>query len=132
MFGISFSSESEVIRQKPLPEIIQASMLDDAKIMEEVERLKSKQENKQIAQKKQQQALENKRKKEEKLLQSARKKRLQEEKKAKERKKTAPVKKPKALNTSGEKTNIQKVQRAIDLGLLSGKELEQAQNFVTQ
>ena len=84
LFGISFSDESEVIRQKPLPEIIQASMLDDAKIVEEAERLKAKQENKQIAQKKQQQALENKRKKEQKLLQSARKKRLQEEKKAKE------------------------------------------------
>jgi colicin import membrane protein len=82
MFGISFSNESDVVRQKPLPEIIQASMLDDAKIVEEAERLKSNQKNKQIAQKKQQQALENTRKKEQKLLQAARKKRQQEEKKA--------------------------------------------------
>lgn len=91
MFGMSFSDEPDVIRQKPLPEIIQASMLDDAKIVAEAERLKTHQLNKQLTQKKQQQALENERIKEQKLLQTAKKKRRQEEKQAKELEKKRKV-----------------------------------------
>jgi colicin import membrane protein len=109
MFGINFSSENEVVRQKPLPELIQASVLDDAKIMEEAERLKTKQKNKQIAQNKRQQELENKRKKEQKLLQSARKKRLQEEKKSREqeKKRNDQLKK--------EKQNLEKIKKQKSL-----------------
>lgn len=109
MFGIGFSSESEVVRQKPLPELIQASILDDAKIIEEAERLKTKQKNKQLAQKKQQQTLENKRKKEQKLLQSARKKRLQEEKKARE------LKKKHKAQLQKEKQKLEKIKKQKSL-----------------
>lgn len=84
LFGINFFSEAEIVKQKPLPEIIQASILDDGKILEEAKRLKIKEENKRNTQKKQQQELENKRKKEQQLLQNAKKQRIQEEKKVKQ------------------------------------------------
>ncbi len=87
LFGLSFSSEDEHVKQKQLPEIIQASMLDEDKIIEEANRLKTKDENKRQTQKQQQQKLENERKKEQKLLQEAKKKRQQEEKKAKDQQK---------------------------------------------
>ncbi len=83
LFGINFSSDSELVKQKPLPEIIQASILDDNKIQQEADRLKTVENNKKLKTQKQQQALENNRKKEQKLLLDAKKKRLQEEKKAK-------------------------------------------------
>jgi len=82
-FGINLADEAELIKQKPLPEIIQASILDDHKIQQEAERLKTNEENKRIAQDKRQQNLENKRKKEQKLLADAKKKRQQEQKTAK-------------------------------------------------
>jgi colicin import membrane protein len=87
LFGLSFSSEDERVKQKPLPEIIQASMLDEDIIIEEANRLKNKENNKRQTQKKQQQKLENERKKEQKLLQETKKKRQQEEKKTKQQEK---------------------------------------------
>ncbi len=82
-FGINIADEPEVTKQKPLPEIIKASILDDEKIQQEANRLKAQAESKRIAQNKQQKDLENKRKKEQKLLQETKHKRQQEEKKAK-------------------------------------------------
>jgi len=81
-FGINLADEQELIKQKPLPEIIKASILDDGKIQQEANRLKEQAKNNKIAQNKQQQQLENNRKKEQKLLQQAKKKRLKEEKRA--------------------------------------------------
>jgi len=82
-FGINLKDESELIKQKELPEIIKASVLDDKKIQQEANRLKDKEENKRIAQTKHQQKLETKRKKEQKLLREAKKQRQHEEKQAK-------------------------------------------------
>lgn len=84
LFGLSYISEPELVKQKPLPEIIQAAMVDDEIILEEAERLKNKEKSKQVAQQKNQQALENKRKQEQELLKNAKNQRLQEEQKAKE------------------------------------------------
>lgn len=114
LFGVDFSSEDERVKQKPLPEIIQASMLDEDKILEEANRLKSKEDNKRNVQKQQQNKLENDRLKEQKLLQETKKKRQQEEKKAqeqqKERKKLAEKEKQKL-----DELKKQKVQEAAKL-----------------
>ena len=83
LFGMNFTSDSENVKQKQLPEIIQASMLDDDKILEEAHRLKTKEENKQFEQQKKQEDLKQKRKKEQELLQNIKSKRLEEEKKTK-------------------------------------------------
>jgi len=85
LFGISFVSDSdnETVKQKLLPEIIQASMLDDEKIQQEAERLKFNENNKRLKDHKKQKALENKLQKEQKRLELAKNKRLQEEKKTK-------------------------------------------------
>lgn len=87
LFGLNLTSDSELVKQKTVPEIIQASILDDDKIQQEADRLKAKEKNKQSKNLKQQKKLENNRKKEQQLLLNAKKKRLQEEKKAKELKK---------------------------------------------
>ena len=112
MFGINLGGEPELIKQKPLPEIIKASILDDEKIQQEANRLKDKEKNKRDTQIKQQQNLVNKRKKEQKLLSDTKKKRQQEEKKAKElakkrkdlaikeKKKLKAIKKQKALEAA--------------------------------
>lgn len=86
MFGVSFFSESktELIKQNPLPEIIQASLLDDGKIELEAERLKDEETSKQAAQQEKQKKLENKLKKEQRRLDKIKKQRLQEEIKTKE------------------------------------------------
>ncbi|MCK4842598.1 MAG: cell envelope integrity protein TolA [Methylococcales bacterium] len=102
LFGLSFVSEPDVVKNKPLPEIIRASMLDEDKIQAEANRLKNEQKNKKWRQNKKQKALENKRKKEQKLLKEAKKKRLKEEKKAKE-----SAKKRKALA----KKELQKLEK---------------------
>ncbi|MFW5443430.1 MAG: cell envelope integrity protein TolA [Methylococcaceae bacterium] len=115
MFAMGFSSEDEIVKQKPLPEIIQASMLDDEKIMEEAHRLKTNETNKKIAQQKQQQDIENKRKKEQHLLHKAKKKRLQEEKKAKELEK---VHKAQALKET-QKLDAIKKEKALEAARLS-------------
>ncbi len=80
LFGFSFGSEPQVKTQKPLPEIIQASVLDDEQIIQEAERLKQVEADKQ---QKQQQVAEQ-RAAEERRLQQLRDKRQQEEKKARE------------------------------------------------
>lgn len=84
MFGISYFFEPDVVEVKPLPEIIEATVLDDKTVMEEAERLKENKKNKTIAQQKKQKELEDNRKKEEDLLNKAKEKRIKEEKKAKD------------------------------------------------
>lgn len=81
LFGVNFMTETEIVKQKALPEIIQASILDDEKILEEAERLNANEKNKQLVEKKQQQELEKKRKDEQALLLNAKREREQEEKK---------------------------------------------------
>lgn len=80
LFVVNFGAEKKDLIQKPIPEIIQASVLDDKKIIAEARRLKTKEKNKQLARQKRQKTLENKRKREQALLQKARKKRMQTEK----------------------------------------------------
>lgn len=84
LFAVNFTSEPEIIKQKPVPEIIQASILDDNKIEEEANRLKAEAKDKQLKKQMEQQTLENNRKKEQELLKEAKNKRLDEEQKAKE------------------------------------------------
>ncbi len=112
LFWLNVGSESELIKQKPLPEIIKASILDDEKIQQEAQRLKAKEESLRVTRQKQQRDLENKRKKEQNLLRDAKKKRQQEEQKIKalakkrkdqalkEQQKRAAIKKQKALETA--------------------------------
>jgi len=83
LFGLSFSDETELVKHKPLPEIIQASMLDDEKIQLEAERLKRNESNKKLTQKNKQREIEQQRKKEQALLNQAKKQRIKEQKKAK-------------------------------------------------
>lgn len=87
MFGMSYFSEPDIVKAKPLPEIIQAAVLDDKTIMEEANRLKENKKNKEIAQQKKQQELEDNRKKEQALFEKAKEKRLKEEQKVKDLKK---------------------------------------------
>jgi len=95
LFGISFISESEneTVTQKSMPEIIQASMLDDEKIQIEAQRLRSDEQHKQVVQQDKQRKLDNAFKKQQQRLEQAKKQRVQEEKKtqalAKKRKQLA-------------------------------------------
>lgn len=95
LFGISFIGESdnETVTQKAMPEIIQASMLDDEKILIEAQRLRSDAQHKQIVQLDKQRKLDNEFKKQQQRLAEAKKQRVQEEKKtqalAKKRKQLA-------------------------------------------
>ena len=82
-FGMSFSGESEIVKVQPVPEIIQASILDDVKIQQEAHRLKQKKEQQRLKRQKKQKELDKKLKKEQQRLRNAKKKRQQEEKKAK-------------------------------------------------
>lgn len=84
MFGLGFEQEAELIVQKPLPEIIQASVLDDEKIIQEAERLQQAEINKQKTIEHKQQQLVKQRAAEEAKLQQARKQRQQEEQKARQ------------------------------------------------
>jgi len=87
MFGINLTDETELVKQKPLPEIIQASMLDDNKIQQEADRLKLKEKTQKNIQDNKRRELEKKRKKEQTLLDKAKKQRIKEQKKAKALKK---------------------------------------------
>ncbi len=122
LFGIGYYSESEEVPQKPVPEIIQASVLEDEKIMEEAERLKANEINKQIAQQQQQQTLENQRKKEQTLLENTRKKRLQEEKKAQ-----ALAEKRKQQEIKDKQEALLKKQRAEEAAKLAKIKLQKAE-----
>lgn len=112
LFGLNLTSDSELVKQKTVPEIIQASILDDDKIQQEADRLKAKEKNKQSKNLKQQKKLENNRKKEQQLLLNAKKKRLQEEKKAKVLKQKAKEleKKNKQLAIK-EKQKVEKIKQ---------------------
>lgn len=80
LFGFTYDSEPEVAVQKPLPEIIQASVLDEEQVIQEVERLKQVE----LAKHKRQQQLAEQREAEERRLQEAKEKRQREERKARE------------------------------------------------
>ena len=67
-FGLNTSTETKINTQKPLPEIIKASILDDVKVQQEADKLKAKEDNKRIATIKRQQTLENNRIKEQNLI----------------------------------------------------------------
>jgi len=111
-FIFGFEHQPEVEIQKPVPEIIKASVLDDNQVIAEAQRLKQHEIDKKLAQQRKQQALDKKRKQEQKLLQQAREKRQQEEKRAqeltqkrqqqaiKEQKRLAQIKKQRAEETA--------------------------------
>jgi colicin import membrane protein len=84
LFGVDFNLDSELVKAKPVPEIIQASMLDEEIVMEEAQRLKTNEKNRKLAEKKRQQELETNRKKEQELWETAKKQRADEEQKTKE------------------------------------------------
>ncbi len=114
-FGINIADEPELSKQKPLPEIIKASILDDEKIQQEANRLKAQAKSKRIAQNKQQKDLENKRKKEQRLLQEIKNKRQQEEKKAKKlalQRKQQAIKEQKRLNELNKQKAIEAARLA--------------------
>ncbi|MCK5831810.1 MAG: cell envelope integrity protein TolA [Methylococcales bacterium] len=113
MFGISYFSEPEIAEVKPLPEIIQATVLDDVTIMEEAKRLKDNKKNKEIAQQEKQKKLEDNRKKEEKLLNKAKEKRIKEEKQAEklEKKRQENELKEKKLATERKERAIKEKER---------------------
>ena len=89
LFGISFIDEAQETQVKPLPEIIQASILDEEKIQQEAQRLKDNEKNKRLMQQKKQAEAQNKLKKEQQRLREVKEKRAQEEKKARELEKKA-------------------------------------------
>ena len=109
MFILSFNSKSTLIKTKPVPEIIQATVLDETLIQGEVERLKQLEEDKRTAEEKHQMELEAKRLSEEKKIKELKQKRIAEEEKAKQedlkrqksaeqqKKKLAEIKKKKEL-----------------------------------
>ncbi len=76
LFVIGAAPQTETL-QKPEPEIIEAAVLDEDKVIQQVEKLKQKQQarQRQIAEQKQ---------REQRLLEQARRKRLQEERKIRE------------------------------------------------
>ena len=84
-FAISFEPESVVVKAKPVPDIIQATILDEKTVVEESERLKTNEKNKKLAQQKKQHDLALKLKREEQRLQQLKQQRKTEEKKAKQR-----------------------------------------------
>lgn len=86
LFGMSFfaETESETVKQKALPEIIHASMLDDEKIQQEAERLQVDEQNKKRVQQEKQTTLQNKLKQEQQRLEAVKQERLKEEIKTKE------------------------------------------------
>lgn len=81
LFGVSFGNDTELVKQEPMPEIIQASILDETKIQQEAQRLKQKENQKQLTQQRQQQQLKERLKKEQELLRNTEQRRQQEEKK---------------------------------------------------
>ncbi len=87
LFGISFVSESdsqtEIVTQQAVPEIIQASILDDEKIIQEAQRLQVAEQNKIQARESKQKQLDNELKQQQLRIAEAKKQRLKEEKKAK-------------------------------------------------
>ncbi|MGR9072567.1 MAG: cell envelope integrity protein TolA [Gammaproteobacteria bacterium] len=95
----SFASRQSMVKPKPVPEIIQATVLDESKIQGEVEKLQREENEQKIAEEKRQKELEAKRIREEKKIKELQQKRAVEEKKAKEeearRKKAAEQEKKK-------------------------------------
>lgn len=84
LFLISFDSKPKLFRQEKTAEIIKASILDEERVQAEAKRLKTEQNNKRLAEQKQQQKLERERQLEEQRLKDLRKKRLTEEKRVQE------------------------------------------------
>ncbi len=85
LFGVSFVSVPEpetVTQQHAVPEIIQASILDDEIVIQEAQRLQQAEISKVQAQEAKQLALDNALKQQQQQLAEAKKQRLQEEKKA--------------------------------------------------
>ncbi len=81
--SLQFNQEQPKQVVKASPEIIEASVLDEAKILAQVDALKTQQQTKQVLALKKQQQLQEQRKQEQALLEQARNKRQSEEKKAK-------------------------------------------------
>ncbi|KAF3981723.1 MAG: cell envelope integrity protein TolA [Methylococcales symbiont of Hymedesmia sp. n. MRB-2018] len=121
MFGIDFSAEPEVVKVRPLPELIRASILDDEKIQEEAIRLKKNEENKRLKKQKKRQELDDNLKTQQQLLQDAKKKRQLEEQKVKalerktkelaDKQKQQKLKQQKAIEAA-KKAKIKKQQEA--------------------
>jgi len=126
LFGISFmgDSETETLVQKPLPEIIQASMLDDEKIILEAERLKVNEQNKQVAVQQKQRKIDHELKKQQQQLAATKKRRLQEEKKTKALEKKG---KELALKEKKERQQINKLRAEESARLAKIKVQKQAE-----
>ncbi len=131
LFGFSFDSEPEVKKQQPLPEIIQASVLDDEQVIQEAERLKQVEADQQRTKEKQQRELASQRAAEEKKLQQAREKRLQEEKKAKE---IAEQRKQAEIKEQQKKAELQKqlAEEAARLAKIKQQQAEEQKRIQAQ
>lgn len=94
---LSFKNQSTVLKPQPELEIVQAMVLDDAKIQAEVDKLRLKEEQKRLAEDNRQRLLEKRRKEEQKRLVEIKTKRQQEERLARaEEKKRQAIKKKQA------------------------------------
>lgn len=103
LFSLNYHNENPVVKvQSETPEIIQASLLDETRVIQKAKELKQAQETKKRLQQKQKDNITRQIKKERQLLQAAKDKRKKEESKAKqdqqvERKRLAKLKKTVAL-----------------------------------
>lgn len=111
LFGISFDAEKELVKHKPLPEIIQASILDDETIQQEADRLKANEENKRLRQKQHQKNVKNKQLKEQQRLDDLRDKRIVQEQKAKELNKKIIAEETKAKELAKKRQNDAKLEK---------------------
>jgi len=84
VFTVSLSSDPVVRPMPAVPEIIQAEALDEAQVLQEVERLKENENKQRAAEKSRKRALEKKLRAEEKRLKLLKKERLKEEKRIKD------------------------------------------------
>ncbi len=112
LFVISFEPDTEVVKIKPAPKIMEASVLDEKTVIAESKRIKQAEISKRIAQQKKQRELKLKRQREEKRIEQLKRQRIAEEKKAKrqaeqrkkqaeeESRKLAELKKQKALEAA--------------------------------
>ncbi|RLA19280.1 MAG: cell envelope integrity protein TolA, partial [Gammaproteobacteria bacterium] len=77
--------EKKKIIPKPVPDVIQAMVIDESKVLAELEKLKQQEIDKKQSEKTQQDKLKKAQKKEEKRLADLKQKRIKEQKRAKER-----------------------------------------------
>jgi len=127
LFGISFSKDkTELVKQKPAPELIHAALVDDSKIQQEAERLELEKKHQQFIRNKKQQLEQQKKqqKQEQARLKQVKKERIQQEKKAQaleEKNKQRAIKEKQQKQQRLEAENKLKVKEAARLSKIKQK-----------